>query len=89
MAIQKLIENGGEQSASDCMQLLANFVDREETIFSAELHLLRKVAGTSSDLVKARDWPEFCAACGGLQKMENEHSNAVRAYEQWIADGEG
>jgi hypothetical protein len=36
--------------------LLARFQDREETVYSAELYLLRKLAETSSDMVKARDW---------------------------------
>ena len=35
-------------------ELMDRFGDREETIYSAELHLLRKIAETSSDMVKAR-----------------------------------
>jgi hypothetical protein len=34
--------------------LLAKFGDREETIFFAELYLLRKIAETSHDMVQAR-----------------------------------
>jgi len=70
-------------------ELLARFADREETIYSAELYLLRKVAQTSSDMVKARHWPEFREACGGQEKLDAAHEAALREYESWLADGEG
>jgi hypothetical protein len=69
--------------------LLALFGDREETIYSAELYLLRKIAETSSDMVKARDWEEFRVACGGQEKLDKAHADAVMNYEQWLSDGEG
>ncbi|HUH58160.1 MAG TPA: hypothetical protein VL020_06575 [Pseudomonadales bacterium] len=67
--------------------LLALFGDREETINSAELHLLRKLAETSSDMVKARDWEEFRVACGGQEKLDKAHADAVTNYKQWLAEG--
>ena len=69
--------------------LLARFEDREETIYSAELYLLRRIAETSSDMVKARDWPEFREATGGQEKLDKAHADALREYEQWLSDGEG
>lgn len=69
--------------------LLARFGDREETIYSAELYLLRRVAETSSDMVKARDWEEFRVACGGQEKLDKAHADALHEYEQWLSDGEG
>lgn len=62
--------------------------DAEETIYSAELLLLRKVAETSSDLAKARDWQEFREAMGGMEPLEHAHGEAVAAYEQWLRDGD-
>ena len=69
--------------------LLARFGDREETIYSAELYLLRRIAETSSDMVKARDWPEFREATGGQKKLDETHEDALREYEQWLSEGEG
>lgn len=70
-------------------ELLERFGDREETIFSAELYLLRRIAETSSDMVKARDWPEFRDASGGQEKLDAAHATALREYESWLADGDG
>lgn len=70
-------------------ELLDRFGDREETIYSAELFLLRRIAETSSDMVKARDWPEFRGASGGQEKLNKAHADALNEYEQWLADGEG
>jgi hypothetical protein len=69
--------------------LIARLGDREETIYSAELFLLRRVAETSSDMVKARDWPEFREATGGQERLDQAHADALREYEQWLSDGEG
>jgi len=69
--------------------LLTRFGDREETICSAELRLLLKLAETSSDMVKARDWEEFRVACGGQEKLDKAHADALREYEQWLSDREG
>lgn len=69
--------------------LLTRFSDREETIYSAELYLLRKLAETSRDMVKARDWEEFRVACDGQEKLDKAHADALREYEQWLSDGEG
>lgn len=69
--------------------LLARFEDREETIYSAELYLLRRIAETSSDMVKARDWEGFRVACGGQEKLDKAHADALNEYEQWLSDGEG
>jgi len=69
--------------------LLTRFGDREETIYSAELYLLRRIAETSSDMVKARDWPEFRAATGGQKKLDKAHEDALREYVQWLSEGEG
>lgn len=65
------------------------FGDKEESVLRAELFLLRKIASTSSDLVKAREWDEFREINGGMAGFEVAHRNAVGAYEQWLADGEG
>ena len=70
-------------------EFIERFGDREETIHSAELYLLRRVAETSSDMVKARDWPEFRDASGGQEKLDAAHAVALREYEGWLADGVG
>lgn len=69
--------------------LLARFGDQEEIIYSAELYLLRKIAETSSDMVKARNWPEFREARGGQEKLDAAHATALHDYECWLSDGEG
>jgi hypothetical protein len=69
--------------------LLALFGDREETIYSAELYLLRKIAETSSDMLQGREWPEFREASGGQEKLDKAHADAVTEYEQWLAEGDG
>jgi hypothetical protein len=69
--------------------LLALFGDREETIYSAELYLLRKIAETSSDMLQGREWPEFREASGGQEKLDKAHADAVMNYEQWISEGDG
>ena len=69
--------------------LLSRFEDREETIYSAELYLLRRIAETSSDMVKARNWAEFRDACGGQERIDNALISAVNEYEQWLLDGDG
>lgn len=74
---------------SDLLALAQSKEDKEESINCAELLLLRKIAETSSDLVKAREWPEFREINGGMKGFENDHSAAVAAWEQWMADGEG
>lgn len=68
--------------------LLARFGDEEETIYSAELYLLRQVAKTSSDMVKARHWPEFREACGGQEKLDADHEAVLNEYESWLASGD-
>ena len=70
-------------------ELMDRFGDREETIYSAELHLLRKIAETSSDMVKARSWPEVREASGGQEKLDEAHAAALYEYESWLADGDG
>lgn len=62
--------------------------DAKETVYSAELLLLRRVAETSSDLVKARSWDEFREAMGGMKPLDHAHGEAVAAYEQWLSDGD-
>jgi len=47
-----------------------------------------EIADTSSVLVKGRDWPEFHAAMGGVEKMNQEHTAAVRELESWYRDGD-
>ena len=74
-------------SASDLLARAERLGDKEESISSAELLLLRNVAASSSDLVKAKDWEEFRDAVG-LEKCSEAHKKAVYAYEQWIADGD-
>ena len=71
------------------INLIERFGDREETIYSAELYLLRGVAETSNALVNARYWPEFMEASGGHEKLEKSHEAAVLAYRQYLADGDG
>ena len=63
--------------------------DSEMTIYCAEAYLLGKIAETSSDLVKGREWDEFREACGGMEKLEAAHAEAVHAWEQWHRDSEG
>lgn len=68
---------------------LEELEDKEESVYSAELHLLRKVAKTSADLVKGMRYPEFQEASGGLQVLTNLHVNSVLEYEKWLSDGQG
>lgn len=63
--------------------------DSEMTIYCAEAYLLGKIAETSNDLVKGREWDEFREACGGMEKLESAHAEAVHAWEQWHRDSEG
>ena len=63
--------------------------DKTVSIYGAELHLLRAVASASSDLILARSWEEFREANGGIEVFEKAHHESVRAWEQWITDGEG
>jgi hypothetical protein len=56
---------------------------------AAEAYLLGKIAETSSDLVKGREWEEFRDACGGMEKLEAAHAEAVHAWEQWHRDSDG
>ena len=71
------------------INLIERFGDREESVYSAELYLLRGIAETSSALVDARYWPEFMEASGGYEKLEKSHEAAVLAYRQYLADGDG
>lgn len=76
----------------DCMTVIAKQLPDDgikQTIYSAELYLLRKIAETSSDMVKARNWPEFRDACGGQDKLDADHATALHEYEIWLAYGEG
>jgi hypothetical protein len=61
--------------------------DKTEVMFQAEVLLLRKVASASSDIVKARHWPEFREAAG-MENLEKAHETAVMAWEQWVTDGD-
>ena len=70
-------------------RLVSQYGDEQETVYSVELYLLRRIAQAGSDLVKARGWPEFCNACGGLEGLYAAHDEAVARYEQWVSDGEG
>ena len=63
--------------------------DAQESVYAGELFLLRKIAETSSDLVKGREWEEFREAMGGMKPLEKDHSAAVAAWEQWHRDSEG
>jgi hypothetical protein len=73
----------------DLLASVSKFGDKDEPVLRAELFLLRKIAETSSDLVKAREWDEFREVGGGMKRFEDDHRNAVGTYEQWLADGEG
>jgi len=84
--------NNGKQHVLSCTDLLAlaeSKGDAEESLYAAELLLLRKIAETSSDLVKANEWDEFRGINGGMEGFETAHRAAVGAWEQWHADGEG
>jgi hypothetical protein len=73
----------------ECNDLLARFGDREEWVYSVELHLLRKIAETSSDMVQGLRWPEFREAAGGQEKLDKAHESALDTYQQWLSDGDG
>lgn len=62
--------------------------DSSESIYSVELALLRNVAETSSELVKASSWEEFCEAGGGMEYCIARHAEAVAAWKNWNIDGE-
>jgi hypothetical protein len=76
-------------SSHDLLALAESKDDSEETIYAAEAFLLRKIAESSSDLVKGRHWEEFREAMGGMGCLEASHAAAVNAWEQWHADSEG
>jgi hypothetical protein len=76
-------------SSHDLLALAESKEDSQETIYCAEALLLRKVAETSSDLVKGRQWEEFREAMGGMGCLEASHAAAVHAWEQWHRDSEG
>jgi hypothetical protein len=63
--------------------------DSQETIYCSEVFLLRKIAESSSDLVKGRHWEEFREAMGGMGCLEASHAAAVNAWEQWHFYSEG
>ena len=69
------------------MNVNDRFGDQSESIFSAELYLLRRIAETSSDMIKARHWPEFREASGGQEKLNQIHADAVAEYQEWMAEG--
>lgn len=75
--------------SGDLLASAERMVDRTEMILSAELFLLRRVAETSSDVVKAEHWEELREACGGMEPLRAEHAAAVGAYEKWLSEGEG
>ena len=49
---------------------MSNDDDSQSLVYDVEYRLLKRVLDTSSDLVKARNWPEFRDACGGIEKLE-------------------
>jgi hypothetical protein len=81
--------HGKGLSSSVLLAFAESKEDSEMTIYCAEAYLLGKIAETSSDLVKGREWEEFREACGGMGCLEAAHAAAVRAWEQWHADSEG
>jgi hypothetical protein len=78
-----------ELSSHDLLAFAESKEDYQETIYTAESFLLRKIAERSSDLVKGREWEEFREAMGGMGCLEASHAAAVRAWEQWNANSEG
>ena len=62
--------------------------DSEERLPCIEVALLRSIAAASSDLVKARHWPKFAAACGGVENLTAAHERTLKQYETWLADGD-
>lgn len=64
-------------------------MDTVEIISVAELRLLRRIAETSNDMVKARNWAEFRDACGGQERIDNALISAVNEYKRWLMDGDG
>ncbi|HFD39558.1 MAG TPA: hypothetical protein ENJ31_06885 [Anaerolineae bacterium] len=62
--------------------------DRQETVYSAELVLLKKIAETASDFTRARFCSNFCEAIGGIKKTEKALFNAVASYERWLDEGD-
>lgn len=61
-------------------------IDSQETVYTAELRLLRKVFEASSDLVLARRDADFAEANGGLAAIESEHARATRELEIWHSE---
>lgn len=58
--------------------------DKEVLVYEEELELLRKVAEKSGDLYRGFCWPEFAEACGGIEKLKEEHAGAINKYEKWL-----
>jgi hypothetical protein len=63
------------------------FGDIETTLPAIELHMLRRIAETSHDMIAARTWPEFREATGGQDILDKAHERSVREYEEWLSDG--
>ena len=40
-------------------------------------------------LTQFGDREEFRVACGGQEKLDKAHADALREYEQWLSDREG
>jgi hypothetical protein len=52
-----------------------------------EKFIINQVLSTSSDLVKASNYSEFCISIGGIEKAKEDHTQATLAWEQWCSDG--
>ncbi len=62
--------------------------DKTEIVSSAFLFLLKNVAAASYKLNDVMLDPEYAKTMGGPGMMIQEHSNAVWACKQWLADGQ-
>lgn len=58
--------------------------EKEVTVYEDEVRLLRKIAETSSDYIKAHVWPEFADHCGGLDAILDRQRQAVLEWETWL-----
>lgn len=79
---------GADVPSTPLLDRARSLGDAMESVYSAELALLRRLAETSSDLVRGREWEEFRTVCGGIEVLEKAHVEAVQAWEQWLSEAD-
>lgn len=69
-------------------EIVNHFQDSEESVYSAELHLLRVVAQTANLRLEAQKWDELRNSHPeGQGFFDKEHEEAVKDYQEWLHKG--